>query len=261
MSEVKTKIISIANQKGGVAKTTSAVNISTALAIAGCKVLLIDLDPQGNASTGLGIDLSRRKTTIYDVIIGREKINRAIVDTNISGLKIICSNVHLSAAEIDILSMENREKILGNSLSEITEKFDYIIIDCPPSLGQLTINALCSSHAILVPMQCEFYALEGLSHLLKSIDLIQKNLNSRLRILGVLLTMHDKRNKITADVEQDVRNCLQDLVFDTVIPRNVRISEAPSHGMPVILYDPKCSGSIAYHDVAKEVILRERLII
>lgn len=257
----KTKIISIANQKGGVAKTTTAVNLSTALAMAGVKALVIDLDPQGNASTGFGIDIPNRDITIYDVIIGREKINRSIKDTKINGLKIITSDINLSAAEIELLNINKKEKILLKYLEEINQQFDYVIIDCPPSLGQLTINALTCSNAILIPMQCEFYALEGISHLLKSIDLVQRNLNDKLKILGVLLTMHDKRNKITIDVEKDVRECLDELVFTTVIPRNVRISEAPSHGMPVLLYDPSSKGSLAYHEVAKEVILRERLII
>lgn len=260
MSLEKTKIISLANQKGGVAKTTTAVNLASALALAGVSVLLIDLDPQGNASTGFGVDIPQRNITIYDVLVGREKINRAIKQTSIKGLDIIVSNIELSAAEIELLNVKNREKILERSLNDLDKKYDYILIDCPPSLGQLTINALACSDAVLVPMQCEFYALEGISHLLKSIDLVQQNINQKLKILGVLLTMYDRRNKITTDIEKDVRNCLGELVFKTVIPRNVRISEAPSHGLPVILYEPNSKGSTAYHNVAKEVILRERLI-
>ena len=260
MSVKKTKIISIANQKGGVAKTTTAVNLSTALAVAGMNVLLIDLDPQGNASTGLGLELHKRHSTIYDVFTNNVNINDSIFSTQVNKLDMIPSNIDLSAAEIELLDIHNKEYILSQSLEKLVKSYDYILIDCPPSLGQLTINALTCSNAILVPMQCEFYALEGLSYLLKSIDLVQKQLNPELKILGILLSMYDKRNKITEEVEKDVRNYLENIVFDTVIPRNVRITEAPSFGMPVILYDPKCQGSKAYHDAAKEVILRSNEI-
>ncbi len=262
MSNKKTKIIAIANQKGGVAKTTTAVNLSTALALAGQKIAIIDLDPQGNASTGLGIGVKDRKCTIYDVLVNEININEACYPSNIKNLDVIPSDIDLSAAEVELIALENKENRLRNALANFdNKKYDFIIIDCPPSLGQLTINALTAADAILIPMQCEFYALEGLSHLLKSIDLIQTKLNKHLKILGVVLSMFDKRNKLTEQVADDVKACLGELVFNTVIPRNVRISEAPSHGMPVLIYDPNCVGSKAYHELAKELILRERLVI
>ena len=262
MSNKKTKVIAIANQKGGVAKTTTSVNLSAALAMAGQKIAIIDLDPQGNASTGLGIGLKDRTCTIYDVLVSGANINNACYSSNIKNLDVIPSDIDLSAAEVELISMDNKENRLRNAISNFAvNKYDFVIIDCPPSLGQLTINALTAADAILIPMQCEFYALEGLSHLLKSIDLVQTNLNKHLKILGIVLSMFDKRNKLTEQVADDVRSCLGELVFDTVIPRNVRISEAPSHGMPVLTYDPSCAGSKAYHELAKELILRERLVI
>ena len=262
MSYKKTKIIAIANQKGGVAKTTTSVNLSAALALAGLKVALIDLDPQGNASTGLGIDSQQRTSNIYHVLVSGENINNVCFNSNIKNLDVIPSNIDLSAAEVELISLVDKEKRLKDAIKKLPDsKYDFVIIDCPPSLGQLTLNALTAADAILIPMQCEFYALEGLSHLLKSIDLVQNNLNKQLKILGVVLSMFDKRNRLTEQVAEDVRKCLGDLVFETVIPRNVRISEAPSHGMSVLTYDPNCAGSKAYHELAKELILRERLVI
>jgi len=256
-----TKIIAITNQKGGVAKTTTVVNLAAALASAGSKVLVIDLDPQGNASTGLGVEMNERTKTIYQVLTNQTNITEAVKATAIENLDIIVSEINLSAAEIELLQIENKELQLKTALTSLEKKYNYILLDCPPSLGQLTLNALAAANAIIIPMQCEFYALEGLSHLLKSINLVQKNLNKSLKILGILLTMYDRRNRLTEEVEGDVRNFLGDLVFKAVIPRNVRISEAPSHGKPVITYDPSSNGAKAYHELAREVILKERDII
>ena len=253
------KIFSIVNQKGGVGKTTTAINIATAMSAIGKKILLIDLDPQGNASTGLGIDANDRHTTIYEVIIGQVKAQEAIIKTKIPNLKIITSTVDLSASEVELVNIENREFLLKNSLKDIGVEFDVIIIDCPPSLGLLTINALCSSNSILIPMQCEFFSLEGLSHLLNTVGLIKDNLNQELTISGIILTMHDKRNKLTEQVEEDVRNFLGDKVYENHIPRNVRLSEAPSYGLPGVIYDSKSSGSLAYLKLAKEIIQKEKI--
>lgn len=254
----KTKIIAVVNQKGGVGKTTTAANLGTALAAVYKKTLIIDLDPQGNASTGFGIGVKQRKKTIYEVLVDNVDINDTVIDTNIPGLHIISSTVNLSAAEIELINVPQREYLFQKKLSLLNSNYDYIIIDCPPSLGILTLNALVAADSVIIPMQCEFYALEGLSHLLKTIDLVKRKLNRNLEIEGVVLTMYDKRNKLTDHVEQDVRSCLGDAVFNTVIPRNVRISEAPSHGQPAIIYDYKCSGSMAYIHLAKELLKREK---
>ncbi len=251
----KAKIISIVNQKGGVGKTTSAVNLSTAFAMIGRKTLIIDLDPQGNASTGFG--MYDRTKTIYDVLISQCAIKDVILKTEIKNLSIICSTVDLSACEVELTNFEKREFILKEKLQEIIHDYDYIIIDCPPSLGLLTINALASIDSILVPMQCEFFALEGLSHLLSTLELIQNSINPSLKISGIMLAMHDKRNKLTSQVENDVRDFLGDIVYKTIIPRNIRLSEAPSYGMPGITYDRSCAGSIAYIQLAKEILHRE----
>jgi chromosome partitioning protein len=253
------KVISIVNQKGGVGKTTTASNLATAIAAIGKKVLVIDLDPQGNASTGFGIPVSARKKTIYDVLVSDTKIIKAIYKTEIPNLEIVTSSVDLAAAEIELINEENREYILKKEIAEIYDDYDYIMIDCPPSLGLLTINALVASNSLIIPLQCEFFALEGLSHLLNTCALIQKNLNNTLVIEGIVLTMYDKRNKLTEQVEEDVRSCLEGLVYDTVIPRNVRISEAPSHGKPAIIYDLKCSGSLAYIHLAKEILEKRKM--
>lgn len=254
-----THIIAIANQKGGVGKTTTAINLASALAATKKKVLLIDLDPQGNASTGVGIEMDQRSHTIYDVLIRGGDIQDSIVKTSISSLKVIPSTVDLSAAEIELSGEIAREFILKQHLDSIRQDFDYILIDCPPSLGLLTINALVASGSVMIPLQCEFFALEGLSHLLRTVELVKKRLNPELDIHGIVLTMYDKRNNLTEQVEMDVRAHLGERVFSTVIPRNVRISEAPSHGKPAIVYDYKCPGSMAYLHLAKEVLKRENL--
>lgn len=246
-------IISVVNQKGGVGKTTTTTNLATALAACRHKVLIIDLDPQGNASTGLGISHDSRKNNVYDLFQG-VIAQSVITKTEIPGLDIIPSNMDLVAAEMELVSTNGREFVLQKALSSISKMYDYIIIDCPPSLGLLTINALTASDKVLIPMQCEFYAMEGLSHLLKTIELVRKKLNPQLSIQGILLTMYDKRNKLTEQIEEDVRSCMGNLVFKNVIPRNVRISEAPSHGKPVMIYDHKCSGAISYMHLAREIL-------
>lgn len=253
-----TRIISVVNQKGGVGKTTTAVNMATALAAIGKRVLIIDLDPQGNASTGLGIDQAARTHTSYDVLIGACSLEQAAMKTAIPRLFVAPATIDLTGAEIELVTMEEREYQLKYALKNMPDQWDYAIIDCPPSLGLLTINALTASDAVLIPLQCEFYALEGLSHLLKTIRLIQGKLNPSITIHGVVLTMYDRRNKLTEQIEADVRGFLGKDVYQTVIPRNVRMSEAPSHGKPALVYDLKCPGSQAYLKLARELIQREK---
>ncbi len=252
-----TRIISIVNQKGGVGKTTTAVNLATALAAIDQNVLLFDLDPQGNASTGVGISPSSRKVTSYDILLGDKKISDAELATAIPRLYVVPATIDLSAAEIELAGMEAREFQLKKAIEQSDITYDYVLIDCPPSLGLVTVNALVAAQSIFIPLQCEFYALEGLSHLLKTIKLVQRQLNTDLDILGVVLTMYDKRNKLTLHIEDDVRSFLGDTVFNTVIPRNVRMSEAPSHGQPALIYDMQCTGSKAYLNLAKELLKRE----
>jgi len=250
------KVISIVNQKGGVAKTTTTVNLATALAAMDKKVLVIDLDPQGNSSTGFGINQQQRKFTIYQALTNSIKLEEAIISTSIPNLKIVTSNTNLSAAELDLTELKEREYILTKLLEKVKVLYDYIIIDCPPSLNLLTVNALVAADEVLIPMQCDFYSLEGLSHLLKTIEIIEKKLNPKIRIAGILFTMYDRRNRLTEQVEEDVRNCLGELVFKTVIPRNIKLSEAPSYGKPAIIYDYKCAGAIAYMEFTKEMLGR-----
>jgi len=255
----RAKIFSIVNQKGGVGKTTTAINLATAFAAIKKKILLIDIDPQGNASTGFGIPQSQRQKTIYEVLIGECDVREAIIPTKIPNLKIITSTVDLSACEIELADIEKREYLLRKAIKNIVHDFDCILIDCPPSLGILTVNSLTASDAVLIPMQCEFFSLEGLSHLLTTLSLVKENLNHELGIGGIILTMHDRRNKLTEQVEIDVREFLGDKVFKHSIPRNVRLSEAPSHGLPGIIYDPKCPGSVAYIKLAKEILQKSKL--
>ena len=252
-----TRIIAVVNQKGGVGKTTTTVNLATALAAIGKRTLIIDLDPQGNASTGLGIEQRQRAISSYHVLIGRCLLQEAVLPTIIPNLSIVPSNIDLSAAEIELVQETARESRLKGALDDSKIDYDYVLIDCPPSLGLVTMNALVACQSVFIPLQCEFYALEGLSHLLKTIQLIQKRLNPVMDICGVVLTMYDKRNKLTEHIESDVRGFLKEKVFTTVIPRNVRLSEAPSHGKPAIVYDMTCSGSQAYIQLAKEMIKRE----
>jgi chromosome partitioning protein len=247
--------IAIANQKGGVGKTTSAINIATAMAATGWRTLLIDLDPQGNASTGLGVASGERGLSSYDVLVDEVPLADAVVHSSIPGLDIVPATVDLSGAEIELVSVDERTSRLRNALKS-HQGHEICFIDCPPSLGLLTLNALCAADTLLVPLQCEFFALEGLSQLLQTVEQVQQRFNPSLDIIGVVLTMFDRRNRLTDQVSDDVRECLGNLVFDTVIPRNVRLSEAPSHGLPALVYDHSCVGSRAYIALARELIAR-----
>ncbi len=247
--------IAIANQKGGVGKTTTAINLATALAATGHRTLLIDLDPQGNASTGLGVHVKDRNHSSYDLLMGECGLDDAVMPTIVPGLDLIPATQDLSGAEIELIDVEERTHRLINALSSASShRWEVCLIDCPPSLGLLTVNAMVAVQSILVPLQCEFFALEGLSQLLQTFERIRARFNPDLSILGVALTMYDRRNRLTDQVADDVRACLGDLVFKTVIPRNVRLSEAPSHGLPALIYDMRCSGSQAYMDLARELI-------
>ncbi|MBE88134.1 MAG: chromosome partitioning protein ParA [Rhodospirillaceae bacterium] len=255
------RILAVANQKGGVGKTTTAVNLATALVAVRKKVLIVDFDPQGNATTGLGIDRSKIKTSSYDVLVDGASVKSAILPTDIPFLSIVPASVHLAGAEIELVSVVNREFRLEAGLGTLSSKdFDYILIDCPPSLNLLTLNALTAAHAVLVPLQVEFYALEGLSHLMNTIERVRRAFNPNLEIQGVVLTMFDSRNNLSEMVAADVRQHFGDKVYETIIPRNVRISEAPSFGKPVLLYDHHCAGSRAYIHLAGELLRRERRI-
>jgi chromosome partitioning protein len=255
------RVLVVANQKGGVGKTTTAINLGTALAAVGEQALVIDLDPQGNASTGLGITRADRKLSAYDVLMGQVPLAEAIVATRIPGLFILPATVDLSGAELELYTERDRNYRLRTALEQFAAtgtKVSYVLIDCPPALSLLTVNAMAAAHAVVVPLQCEFFALEGLSMLLKTIERVRNGLNPNLEIQGIILTMFDKRNNLSDQVASDVRAHLGDKVYQTVIPRNVRISEAPSHGLPALVYDLRCPGSQAYIRLASELIQRER---
>ena len=247
------RVISIANQKGGVGKTTTSINISTILAKKGKKVLLIDADPQGNATSGIGIEKKTDKS-IYDVIIEETKIEEVVLETQIKNLKICPSNINLAGAEVELVSMISREYRLKERLEENKENYDYIIIDCPPSLGLITLNAFTASDSVLIPVQCEYYALEGLEQLMNTVNLVKKHLNKELELEGAVLTMYDARTNLSNQVVKEVKNYFEDKVYKTVIPRNVRLSEAPSFGMPISIYDPKSKGAKCYEKLTNEII-------
>ena len=251
-----TKIISIANQKGGVGKTTTTINLATSLSAINKKVLLVDADPQGNASTGIGIAYKDRLPSLYDLIVKRELDTNSIKKTIVPNLSIISANTNLAAAEVELVNYEKREFVLEDILLK-TKAYDFILIDCPPALGLLTINSLVASNSVIVPLQSEFFALEGMSSLVNTIQLIKENFNPKLDVEGILLTMVDKRNTLSSLVEKDVRDHFGEIVYKTTIPRNVKISEAPSHGKPALIYDTQAAGSLAYIELAKEVILNQ----
>jgi chromosome partitioning protein len=257
------RVLVIANQKGGVGKTTTAINLGTALAAIGQPTLVMDLDPQGNASTGLGVGRTSRKVTSYDVLMGEAPLAEAIMPTRIPNLSLVPSTVDLSGAELELIEVAQRNYRLRAALEEFAEaesrRFAYVLIDCPPSLSLLTVNAMAAADAVIVPLQCEFFALEGLSQLLKTVERVRQSLNPALEIQGIVLTMFDKRNRLSDQVAADVRKHMGEKVYNTVIPRNVRISEAPSHGLPALVYDLRCPGSQAYIKLAGELIQRERM--
>lgn len=247
------KVISIANQKGGVGKTTTSVNISTILAKKNKKVMLIDADPQGNASSGLGLE-KETENSLYDVLINDVEIKDTLISTNIKNLKVCPSNMNLAGAEVELVSQMSREQRLKEKIDNIIDEFDYIIIDCPPSLGLITLNALTASNSVLIPVQCEYFALEGLGQLLNTINLVKKHLNKGIEIEGAVLTMYDMRTNLSNQVVKEVKRYFDDKVYKTVIPRNIKLSEAPSYGMPITLYDPKSKGARAYEKLARELL-------
>jgi chromosome partitioning protein len=252
------KIIAIANQKGGVGKTTTAINIAASLAVAEKRVLLIDLDPQGNTTSGVGIDRTSLKETIYDVLIQKCPLERAIIDSELESLKVVPSNIDLIGAELELVEVQEREEVLKGALTPVSGRFDYIFIDCPPSLGLLTLNALTAAGSVLIPVQCEYYAMEGLSQLWDTITRVRRSFNSDLAIEGILLTMYDGRNNLCNQVAGEIQKHFKDLVFESLIPRNITLGEAPSHGKPVLLYNISSRGAQSYLELAKEVLRNEK---
>ena len=251
------RIIAVANQKGGVGKTTTSTNLSACLAEKGKKVLLVDIDPQGNATSGVGIDKNDLENTVYDMIIGECSIDECLIKEALENLDVLPSNVNLSGAEIDLIGIDDREFILKKNIDKIKDTYEYIIIDCPPSLNMLTVNAMTTANTVLVPIQCEYYALEGLSQLLHTINLVKERLNPELEMEGVVFTMYDARTNLSLEVVENVKNNLKQSIYKTIIPRNVRLAEAPSHGLPINLYDGKSVGAESYRLLADEVIERE----
>ena len=248
------KVISIANQKGGVGKTTTTINLSACLAEAGKRVLVIDMDPQGNTTSGLGIEKDEAENTIYEVVLRTVDIKDAIIKDIFDNLDIIPSNVNLAGAEIDLIDVDNREYILKDSLAEVKDNYDFIILDCPPSLSMLTVNAMTASNTVLVPIQCEYYALEGLTQLMHTINLVKKKLNKKLELEGVVFTMYDSRTNLSLQVVEKVKDNLQEKIYKTIIPRNIRLAEAPSHGLPINIYDKRSTDAESYRNLAQEVI-------
>jgi chromosome partitioning protein len=251
------RIIAIANQKGGVGKTTTAINLSACLAEAGKKVLTIDMDPQGNTTSGLGVDKNECENTVYELILGECSVHDALIHTEIEYLDLISSNVNLAGAEIELINIENKEYVLRQEINKVRDNYDFVVIDCPPSLNMLTVNAMTTADTVLVPIQCEYYALEGLSQLMYTINLVQQRLNPHLKMEGVVFTMYDARTNLSLQVVENVKNNLDTNIYKTIIPRNVRLAEAPSHGMPINLYDSRSTGAESYRLLAQEVIERE----
>ena len=254
------KIISIANQKGGVGKTTTAINLSACIALSGRKVLLIDADPQANASSGVGINLDNGQLGMYELLMNEASLDQVSYSTEIDTLKIVPSSVDLAGAEIELVPLEAREKKLRSALNGVEDLYDFVIIDCPPSLGLITLNALAVAHSVLIPLQCEYYALQGLSHLLKTLKLVKKSINIDLKVEGILLTMFDSRTLLASQVKDQVAKYFKDFLLETVIPRNVRLSEAPSHGKPVVLYANRSKGADSYVELAREIISRSKTL-
>lgn len=252
------KIISFANQKGGVGKTTTCINLSAYLAFLGKKILVVDMDPQGNATSGLGVNKSQKIKTLYDAINGEEKVADVIQKTNYANLDIIPATVDLAGSEIELVSMRERENVVKSILLEVSDEYDYILIDCPPSLGLLTVNALTACNSVVIPIQCEFFALEGLSQLMNTIKLVKKHLNPALDVEGVILTMKDNRSNLIQQVSQEIQRFFGEKVYETAIPRSIRLAEAPSHGQPISSYDAKSKGAVSYYELAKEFLRRNK---
>ena len=252
------KVIAIANQKGGVGKTTTTINLSAALAETGKRILVIDIDPQGNTTSGFGVDKNTAEHTVYETILGQSSAGESIQATEIDNLYLLPANVQLSGAEIELVALDNKEYLLAEEMDYIRDDYDYILIDCPPALSMLTVNALTAADAVLVPIQCEYYALEGLSQLMQTIELIRERLNDRLIIMGVVFTMYDSRTNLSSQVVETVKAHLDVPVYDTMIPRNVRLAEAPSYGMPILKYDTRSAGADSYRKLAKELLRREK---